>query len=202
MMRIAGRLSVLVVLIGIVALLSGCASKGYVDKQIEAERARTDAAFDQLRSDVQSNKDQLAKLQSLSMEMEKNVDKAINEARGFEDYVVVWEGTIYFDFNSYQLKAEAITILDEAGDNMTTRPTSVMEIDGFTDPQGSADYNIELGDKRANAAKYYLADKFGVNLFRLYLLSYGERKAVTMSEDASASYAKQRRVHLKLWDKP
>jgi outer membrane protein OmpA-like peptidoglycan-associated protein len=155
-----------------------------------------------MRSDVQANKDQLASLQSLSRELEQNVDKAINEARGFEDYVVVWEGTVYFEFNSYQLKAEAITILDEAGDNMTTRPTSVMEINGYTDPQGDADYNIGLGEKRANSAKYYLADKFGVTLFRLHILSYGERKAATMTEDASASYAKQRRVHLKLWDKP
>jgi outer membrane protein OmpA-like peptidoglycan-associated protein len=137
----------------------------------------------------------------LASQLEKKTDMAINQAKGFESYQVIWEGEIYFEFNSSKLTAAAKEILDQAGDKMTVNRSAVMEVGGYTDPTGSAAYNLELGNRRAAAAKYYLVDNYGVNLYRLFMVSYGENKAIE-STDTQVSYSKQRKVVLKIWDKP
>jgi peptidoglycan-associated lipoprotein len=126
---------------------------------------------------------------------------AINQAKGFENYQVIWEGEIFFDFNSSKITVEAQAILDQAGDKMITNRSAIAEIGGYCDPTGSDAYNLELGNKRAAASKYYLVDNFGINLYRLFLVSYGENKAVA-GGDAQVSYAKQRKVTIKIWGKP
>jgi peptidoglycan-associated lipoprotein len=186
----------------ILAVLTGCgASKGYVDQAISDERARSEAADANLQKDVKDNKAVLERMQSLTAQLEQKTDMAINEAKGFENYQVIWEGEIYYEFNSSELTVAAREIMDQAGDKMVVNRTSVMEIAGYCDPSGSSAYNLELGRKRASAAKYYLVDNYGINLFRIYMVSHGETKAVEAG-DTSVSYTKQRKVMMKLWDKP
>ena len=189
---------------GLMALLMlvGCgASKTYVDQAVAEERASRETAVSGVDSDVKAQKAILERLQSLTTQLEQKTDMAINQAKGFESYVVVWEGEVYFDFNSSEITMEAAAIMDQAGDKMVSRKTAVMEIAGYTDPSGSTDYNMELGQKRATSAKYYLVDHYGVNLYRIFFVSYGENKSVSTGEN-KASYAKQRKVTLKIWDKP
>jgi peptidoglycan-associated lipoprotein len=186
----------------IILLAAGCgASKSYVDEAVAEERARSEAQVGEVNKGVAANKAELDNLQSLTAQLEKKADMAINEAKGFEHYEIIATYEIYFDFNSSEILMEAQAILDQAGDKMTTNRKAVMEIAGYCDPSGSADYNLELGNRRATAAKYYLVDNFGVNLYRMFLVSYGENKAVEMG-DGQDSYGKQRRVVLKIWGMP
>ncbi len=198
------RLGVLLPAIGmvIIILAAGCgASKSYVDQAVAEERTRSQTALDKMAGDISANKSELDKLKSLTQQLEEKADMAINEAKGYENYQVIWEGEIYFNFNSYKITTEAQTILDEAGDKMVANKSAIMELAGYCDPTGSDAYNWELGQKRAMSAKYYLVDNFGVNLYRFFLVSYGERKAVPSSE-GSVSYAKQRKVKMRIWGKP
>ena len=126
---------------------------------------------------------------------------AINEAKGYENYQVIWEGEIYFNFNSSKITTEAQAILDEAGDKMVVIKGAIMELAGYCDPTGSDAYNLELGNKRSMAAKYYLVDNFGINLYRFFTVSYGKRKAVP-SNEGNVSYAQQRKVKMRIWGKP
>ncbi len=186
----------------IILMAAGCgASKTYVDQAVAGERARSDAEIGKVNKDVADTKADLNKLQSLTAQLEKKTDLAINEAKGFEDYQVIGTYEIYFDFNSSEITMEAQSHLDKAGDQMTTNRTAIMEIAGYCDPSGSASYNMELGNKRAAAAKYYLVDSFGVNLYRMFMVSYGEDKSVAAT-DGQASYTEQRKVVLKVWGKP
>ncbi len=185
----------------VLSVISGCgASKGYVDQAIADERARAQASETNLENDVAANKADMERLKSLTTQLEKKTDMAINEAKGFENYQVLWEGEIYFEFNSSKLTVAAKEILDQAGDKMVAHRSAVMEVAGYCDPTGSDAYNLELGQKRAAAAKYYLVDNFGVNLYRLFTVSHGEKKAVEAA-DTSVSYAKQRKVTLRVWGK-
>lgn len=193
-MAIVGMMSLL--------LLVGCgASKTYVDEAIAQEQASREASISGVDGDIKANKAILERLQSLTTQLEQKTDLAIDQAKGFEEYVVVWEGEIFFDFNSSAVTVNASEFLDQAGDKMVASRTAVMEIAGYTDPSGSANYNMELGNKRAAAAKYYLVDNYGVNLYRIFFVSYGENKAQP-GGDGQVSYAKQRKVILKLWDMP
>ncbi len=195
----------ILIIIGVsLLLLAGCASKGYVNKSVADERARSQAAIDSVQKVSADNAVAIEQLQTLAAQLEKKTDLAINKAKGFEDYQVLWEGEIYFDFNSSEITTAAREVLDQGGQKMTADRSSIMEIGGFCDPIGSPGYNLELGDRRANAAKFYLVDDYGVNLFRVFLVSYGSKKAVAGMGDGSNSnaYAKQRKVTLKLWGKP
>lgn len=198
------RIGMLLPVFGIViiVLAAGCgASKSYVDQSVAEEQARSQTALDKLAGDVAANSEELAQLKSLTQQLEKKADMAINEAKGYENYQVIWEGEIYFNFNSYKITTEAQAILDEAGDKMVANKGAIMELAGYCDPTGSDGYNWELGQKRAMSAKYYLVDNFGVNLFRFFLVSYGKRKASPSSE-GNISYAKQRKVKMRIWGKP
>jgi len=186
----------------IIILAAGCgASKTYVDQAVAEEKARTEAELGRVSKEVAANKAEMAKLQSLTTQLEKKTDMAINQAKGFEDYQVIATYEIYFDFNSTNISVEAQAILDQAGDKMTTNRKAIMEIAGYCDPSGSAAYNIDLGNKRSAAAKYYIVDNFGVNLYRIFTVSYGKNKAVA-SGDGKANYSKQRKVLIKIWGMP
>jgi peptidoglycan-associated lipoprotein len=186
----------------IILLVAGCgASKKYVDQAMAEEKARSEAAIGDVTKDVAANKAELGSLQSLTSQLEKKTEMAINEAKGFEDYQVIASYEIFFEFNSSEITVEAQSFLDQAGDLLTTNRKSVAEIAGYCDPSGSAAYNLELGNKRSAAAKYYLVDSFGINLYRIFMVSYGEEKAVAAS-DGQVSYAEQRKVILKIWGKP
>ncbi|MDD4050299.1 MAG: OmpA family protein [candidate division Zixibacteria bacterium] len=197
-------LSVLLVVGLSLLLLAGCASKGYVNKTVAEEHAKAEASISAVQQEAEANKVAIERLQTLAAQIEKKADLAINKAKGFEDYQILWEGEIYFDFNSSEITTAAREILDQAGQKMTADKSSVMEIGGYCDPVGSQEYNLTLGDRRASATKFYLVDDYGVNLFRLFLVSYGSKKAQAGLGDGSNSstYAKQRKVTLKLWGKP
>jgi peptidoglycan-associated lipoprotein len=186
----------------IILVAAGCgASKSYVDTAIAEERANREAAIGTVNQDVAATQAEIDNLKTLTSQIEKKADMAINEAKGFEEYQVIWEGEIFFAFNSDEITVEAQAILDQAGDKMITNRTAILEIAGYCDPSGSAAYNMQLGNRRAAAAKYYLVDNFGVNLYRVFLVSHGENKAVA-GADSGVSYAEQRKVTLKIWGKP
>ena len=134
----------------VLSVLTGCgASKTYVDQAVADERARAQASESNLEKNVETNKSALERLQSLTAQLEKKTDMAINQAKGFESYQVIWEGEIYFEFNTSNLTVSAKEILDQAVDKMVVNRTAVMEIAGYTDPTGSAGYNMDLGLKRS-----------------------------------------------------
>jgi outer membrane protein OmpA-like peptidoglycan-associated protein len=195
------RFMVPIVALLALALLAGCATKGYVNKTVGDEQTRAQTAESQVAEETATNKVELEKLKALAAEIDKKADLAINEAKGFESYQVIWEGEIYFDFNATKVTVEAAQTLDEAGDKMLAAKSSIMELAGYCDPVGSDSYNMELGTKRADAAKYYLVDNFGITLFRFFTVSFGDRKAAPMG-DTSASNAKERKVKMRIWDKP
>lgn len=198
------RLKSMLPVIGVVIILlaAGCgASKSYVDDSVAGERARNEANMGPVTKDLADTKAELERLKSLTAQLEQKTEMALNQAKGFEDYQVLATYEIFFDFNSSQITAEAQGFLDKAGDMMITNRSAVMEIAGYCDPTGSAAYNLELGNRRSAAAKYYLVDNFGINLFRLFMVSYGKYKSVE-SSDGQASYAQQRKVILTIWGKP
>jgi peptidoglycan-associated lipoprotein len=193
---------VIMMVMAIIATVTGCgASKDYVDKSLADERARNQAAVGELKNDVSANKADIDRVQSLVSQLEQKTAQAVNQAKGFENYQVLWEGEIFFAFNSTEIRPDAQQILDEGAKKMTEIKNSIMEISGYTDPTGSVGYNLDLGNKRASAAKYYLVDAYGINLFRIFMVSFGDKKSVAMA-DGKISYSKQRRVQLRLWGPP
>jgi outer membrane protein OmpA-like peptidoglycan-associated protein len=82
---------------------------------------------------------------------------------------------VYFDFDRYSLRPEATRVLDEAVNALRGDATLRVLIEGHTCNIGTAEYNLALGDRRANAVKDYLVNR-GVPVDRLSSVSYGEER--------------------------
>jgi len=101
--------------------------------------------------------------------------------------------TVYFDFDSSAIKASERPKLQEAKKYLDDNPGFRLLLEGHCDWRGTAEYNLGLGDRRANAAKKYL-QSIGVPVDRIETLSKGSLEAARNADDAAR--AKDRRVNL------
>jgi peptidoglycan-associated lipoprotein len=80
---------------------------------------------------------------------------------------------VYYEFDSVDLLSDAEEILKKNAEWMKTHPSAQVEVEGHCDDIGSAEYNLALGAKRAQAAKQFLVDQ-GISSDRLVTISYGK----------------------------
>jgi peptidoglycan-associated lipoprotein len=99
--------------------------------------------------------------------------------------------TIHFEFDKYNLTSEAREIMAQNARDLADRPDAVIRIEGNCDERGTEEYNLALGEKRANTAKEYLIN-YGIDENRVSTISYGESKPVDMGSNEEA-WAKNRR---------
>jgi peptidoglycan-associated lipoprotein len=99
---------------------------------------------------------------------------------------------IYFDYDRFDLSAEARDTLKAHADWLKSNPSARVEIEGHTDDRGTNEYNLALGAKRAQSAKDYLAT-LGIAGNRLSTISYGEELPVC-KEATEACWQKNRRA--------
>jgi peptidoglycan-associated lipoprotein len=94
---------------------------------------------------------------------------------------------IFFDFNRYEIKPEARDVLARKVDVLNQVPEITIRIEGHADERGTVEYNLALGERRANAAREYLVNA-GIDPDRIATISYGEeRPAVDESNEAAWS---------------
>ena len=94
-------------------------------------------------------------------------------------------GTVYFDFDSYNIRSDARPVLRSNAEIIKDRNWRSVTIEGHCDERGSEEYNLALGERRANAVKQYLVD-LGVPSSRLRTVSFGEAKPAVRGHDESA----------------
>jgi peptidoglycan-associated lipoprotein len=82
---------------------------------------------------------------------------------------------VHFDFDRFSLRPEATRVLDEAVAALRDNPQLRIVVEGHTCNIGTAEYNLALGDRRANAVRDYLVSR-GVGTDRLRSISYGEER--------------------------
>ena len=82
---------------------------------------------------------------------------------------------VHFDFDRYTLRPSVLEVLNEVVDAIMEDPILNIEIEGHTCNIGTNEYNLALGDRRADAVRSYLTDR-GVDASRLQIISYGEER--------------------------
>ncbi len=94
---------------------------------------------------------------------------------------------VFFAFDKYSLKAKARQTLERQATFLKNNPGVKVMLQGHADERGTREYNLALGDRRANAAKDYLI-ALGIDPNRVTIISYGkERPAVAGSNEAAWS---------------
>jgi peptidoglycan-associated lipoprotein len=104
----------------------------------------------------------------------------------------------YFDYDQHTLRQDAIKALEsdstELRDILKDYPTYKLTIEGHCDERGSAEYNMQLGQARAESAKAYLV-QVGIPGDQLGLVSYGKEKPICDEHDEGC-WQKNRRIHI------
>jgi peptidoglycan-associated lipoprotein len=144
---------------------------------------------DDLEKEKTESKEQLEQYQTIDNEQQA---EALNKQAQEQIEEIEVQDRILFDYDSFAISNEAKTILDNQVAWLKSDLSIKVTIEGHCDERGTREYNIALGERRANSVKKYLTTN-GIEESRLKTISYGkERPAfIGSSEDA---FSKNRRA--------
>ena len=117
-------------------------------------------------------------------------ERISNELRG------VITTTVNYDFDKAELRPDARAALDQKIPILNANPAMMIRIAGHTDSRGSGEYNLQLGQRRAAAARDYLTAR-GVAASRIELVSYGEERPLCQSQDEGC-WSQNRRAEFEI----
>ena len=102
---------------------------------------------------------------------------------------------VYFDYDSFALKPEARAVLERNAAHLQANKQLKVQLEGHTDDRGGREYNLALGQKRAETVRRALT-LLGVSDAQVEAVSFGKEKPAASGAD-DAAYAKNRRVEIK-----
>ncbi len=136
--------------------------------------------------------------QAAAAEQARQEQAAAEQARQqqqiLEQAVAAYGNVFYFDFDSSALRPESREALDAHVELLKTNDRTV-RLEGHTDERGTREYNMALGERRANAVRDYLVVN-GIASYRIETVSYGEERPVAYGSGES-NWSQNRRVELK-----
>ncbi len=175
------HLAMVLVIPGLLLTVS-CAKKTIRSETSLSQQAEDEAAAEKVRQE------ELAQQQAIEEQRLQEEAERMAAARNMfvnED--------IFFEFDSAVLLAEAQSILRKKAEWLINNAEAAATIEGHCDERGTNEYNLALGDQRAESAKTFLMD-LGVEGSRLSGISYGEERPVDPGHNEEA-WAKNRRGH-------
>lgn len=101
---------------------------------------------------------------------------------------------IYFDFDQSAVRAEYLDVIQAHADYLAANPQVVVRLEGHADEKGTREYNLGLGENRANSVRSLMLAQ-GVSDNQLVVVSYGEERPATFEQNEE-SWALNRRVEL------
>lgn len=101
--------------------------------------------------------------------------------------------TVYFDFNRSSLTSSTRDVLNSNANFLKDHPSVEIQVEGHADERGGVQYNLALGEKRAQAVKQYLIS-MGVSSSKITTISFGKERPIAFGHDDSA-WSKNRRAN-------
>ncbi len=171
-----------------------CTKKKVTPPQTElqpsAAKPEEKAAAEAKEEEVKAEKPEVS-LEELKAKQEtEKIRKLEEEIREIESTM------IHFDFDKADLKPEAREVLKKLAEWLLKHPEFNLRIEGYCDERGTEEYNLALGQRRADAAKKYLVE-LGVSPDRITTISYGEENPID-PRHCEEAWAKNRRDEFKL----
>ncbi len=212
MMKKSYLILVLVLCFGLI--LSGCPKKTVMKDEptvkksedaarLEAERTAKEKAERGEREREREREAARIKEEEARKAKEKEFERSLvaKKQPGIEGEVLESKllKDIHFDFDRYDIRPEDGPVLREIAALLMKSPAVKMQIEGHCDERGTAEYNLALGERRANSTKKYLVS-LGVPPDRLSTISYGEEAPLDPGHHEEA-WAKNRRAHFVILSK-
>ena len=208
-----------------VALITGCSSKKYVrnqttpvingtneleDKTSANNRAladldrRTGTGINGAQTSATNAQTAANQANTAAGQAQTSAQDAVHRAdtlgsvvSNLDTYKQVADVSVNFGFNKSNLTKDDQAQLDSLGAQLGAQRSYILSLTGGTDSVGSAAYNYQLSDQRAQSVVQYLASKYNVPAHRFYLIGLGKDQAVADNTTA-AGRAKNRRVDVQL----
>jgi peptidoglycan-associated lipoprotein len=152
----------------------------------------------------QMTADSIARAEQMRRDRQKFVDDSIAnaraaadaEARDAESMRATIATPVHYDFDKADLRDDTKQLLDAKLPILTANSGLTIRIAGHTDDRGSGEYNLQLGQRRAAAARDYLTAR-GVNTARIELVSYGEERPLCQDKN-EACWSQNRRAEFEI----
>ena len=171
-----------------------------VQRSEEAARLEAERAAREAREAQELKERELARIKEEEgkMAQDRELEKSLvaKKERGIEGQVFESKllKDIYFGYDKYEIRREDEEILKENAAFLKKNPKMKIQIEGHCDDRGTAEYNLALGERRANHTKKYLVS-LGIASDRISTISYGEERPLDPSNNEEA-WAKNRRAHI------
>ena len=207
------------------ASLTGCTTKNYVRNQtapviqgtneLDDKTAANNRALQDLdrrtgtgiqQAQTTGNNAELAannattaagQAQGTAQDAVHRADTLNSAVQNLDTYKKIDDISVNFGFNKAELTRQDKAQLDGLGAQLGAQRSYILSLTGGTDSVGSAAYNYQLSDQRADSVVQYLASKYSVPAHRFYLIGLGKDQAVASNSTASGR-AKNRRVEIQL----
>jgi peptidoglycan-associated lipoprotein len=199
-------IGILILILCFGLILSGCPKKTVMKEEpsVKKEEAAKLEAAERERATREAQEREAAKIRE--EEARKKAEEA-RKAQEFEKSLVAKkepgiEGEIleskllkdiHFDFDRYEVRPEDAQILKENAALLKKYPNVKIQIEGHCDERGTVEYNLALGERRANSAKSYLTT-LGIPSSRISIISYGKERPLDPAHNEDA-WTKNRRAH-------
>jgi outer membrane protein OmpA-like peptidoglycan-associated protein len=181
--------------------LTACATKTYVGEEVAKSSATTEKRINEVESQVEATQTRVKQHETKLTELDNATRQALERAQQagklaegkFVYSLVLSDDAAKFPVNKHELSKEAEEQLMAFAERLKGENKNVyLEIQGHTDSTGPDDYNMKLGEARAEAVRRYL-NKQGVALNRMSTISYGSNEPVE-SNKTKEGRSKNRRV--------
>jgi peptidoglycan-associated lipoprotein len=161
------------------------------DSAAAAERARQDSI-----AAAQAEAERQAAAERERIEAQRRADSAAAAARGSEEVRNMLAAMIHFDYDKSNIRSDDMGALDQKVAILQANPDLRIRIGGHCDERGSDEYNLALGNRRAQSAKQYLVSH-GVDASRIETQSWGEERPAVDGHDESA-WSQNRRAEFEV----
>jgi len=192
-------ISILILILCIGLIMTGCPKKTVLKEEpstkkseeaarIEAERAKEAKEREAARiKEEEAKKEQEKKEfeQSLVPKKTPGIEGEVFETKLLKD--------INFNFDKYDIRPGDTEILKGNATLLVKFPNVKIQIEGHCDERGTVEYNLALGERRANSTKNYLIS-LGISANRIAIISYGKERPMDPGHNEDA-WAKNRRAH-------
>jgi peptidoglycan-associated lipoprotein len=180
-------LSIFIVVLCFGVMLSGCPKKTVVKEEPSVKSAE----------ELEARKDAKEADKIKEEEVKKEFEKSLvaQKTPGIEGVVIESKmiKDIHFDFDKYNIRPEEAEVLRENSALLRKYPVMKFQVEGHCDERGTGEYNLALGERRANSIKSYLVS-LGIEPGRIATISYGEERPFDQRHTEEA-WAKNRRGH-------
>lgn len=181
----------------LLALVVGALATGCAKKQVVSE-AETETAAEEAKKQAEEEAAMEKEGEPAMMEEEISAEEIAKADTAYKEgeLAMMEEASkikdIFFDYDRYDIKKEFAETLSGLADVLIKNNAGVI-IEGHCDERGTNEYNLALGDRRANAAKEFLVAS-GVSPSKIEIVSYGEEKP-QCTQSTENCWAKNRRAH-------